>query len=301
MTAGFSVLVSVLAAAPLQARLLTVRADGSGDSRTLSEALEKAQSGDEVELSDTGRAGLEVKKDSEGLLVSRVLPGGAGEEAGLKVGDHILEIDGESIQSRTLPYAISRIAGKPGTQVRLTLEPAGSREHKWARLTRKAARLPITDAPSKLKAAQQAGDGRAALEQAKPLAKAGDASGMEYLAVAYADGTGVGKDPAEARRWAKTCAQTGRASCQALYGWLLASAEGEARDARAAVEWYKKAAAQDNGAAFFLLAEAYEKGQGVEADRSQALSWYEKAQAAGDPRAAEALKRLKPAGSAKPG
>jgi TPR repeat protein len=94
--AGAALLLLLATAA--RAKTLRVLSDGSGDAATLDEALEKAQSGDEIELADVGRLGVDVEKKGEGLTVARVQPGGSGEAAGLLAGDRILETDGESLR-----------------------------------------------------------------------------------------------------------------------------------------------------------------------------------------------------------
>ena len=67
-----------------------------------------------------GGIGATVNMTDEGLLrVTKPLPGSPAEEAGLQVGDIIVEVDGQSIQGMDLVKAIMLIRGPEDTAVRL--------------------------------------------------------------------------------------------------------------------------------------------------------------------------------------
>jgi TPR repeat protein len=56
---------------------------------------------------------------------------------------------------------------------------------------------------------------------------------------------------------------------------------------------YQLAAAQGNPEALFNVAVCHEYGQGVRKNKAAAIRWYKRAQAAGDPEAADQLRRLR--------
>lgn len=279
----------LLLSACVQARTLNVATGGTYD--TIGKALDAAEAGDEIVLSEVGKLGLEVKKVPGGIEIVKVLAGGGGEAAGLKAGDNIVEVEGQATRSMELPYAVSRLGGAPGSTIRITYQKAGEKKDRRAEVTRMPLRYQITgDARSKLQVALDASDVAAIVAQARALAKNDDPHGQLYLARAYAYGAGVGKDPELAKRWAKPCAQSGLASCQRLYGVLLGSGDIDTRDLRGAASWLTKAAEQGDAPAALELGHAYAKGKGVPADPLQAQFWYKKAADGGVAEARELVK-----------
>jgi carboxyl-terminal processing protease len=70
-----------------------------------------------------GGIGVTVGMTDEGQLrVIRPMPGSPGEQAGLKPGDIILEVDGRPIKGMNLVQAINIIRGPQGTEVRLLIQ-----------------------------------------------------------------------------------------------------------------------------------------------------------------------------------
>ncbi len=65
--------------------------------------------------------GAEIGTKSDTLTIIAPLPDMPAEKAGLKSGDKILAIDGESTQDMTVDFAVSKIRGPKGTQVALTV------------------------------------------------------------------------------------------------------------------------------------------------------------------------------------
>lgn len=67
--------------------------------------------------------GVEFNIFSDTVHVLYVIPDGPGDKAGLQIGDRIVEVDGKSVVSKTLPSDDIRrmIRGKAGTQVKLTI------------------------------------------------------------------------------------------------------------------------------------------------------------------------------------
>lgn len=84
--------------------------------------------------------------DNSGLMVIAVQPGGPAEEAGVQVGDVIIQVDGESAQDRTVTEISAMIKGEEGTVVSITVLRSG--EGITMSITRK--RMETTVASSKL-------------------------------------------------------------------------------------------------------------------------------------------------------
>lgn len=62
-----------------------------------------------------------AKTEKEGLIVIAPLPGTPAEKAGIRAGDRILQIDGQSTAKFSLNEAVSKIRGAKGTQVKLSI------------------------------------------------------------------------------------------------------------------------------------------------------------------------------------
>lgn len=89
---------------------------------------------------------VQATDDNSGLMVIAVQPGGPAEEAGVQVGDVIIQVDGESAQDRTVTEISTMIKGEEGTVVSITVLRSG--EGITMSMTRK--RMETTVASSKL-------------------------------------------------------------------------------------------------------------------------------------------------------
>ena len=89
---------------------------------------------------------VQATDDNFGLMVIAVQPGGPAEEAGVQVGDVIIQVDGESAQERTVTEISAMIKGEEGTVVSITVLRSG--EGITMSMTRK--RMETTVASSKL-------------------------------------------------------------------------------------------------------------------------------------------------------
>lgn len=89
---------------------------------------------------------VQATEDNSGLMVIAVQPGGPAEEAGVQVGDVIIQVDGESAQDRTVSEISAMIKGEEGTVVSVTVLRSG--EGITMSMTRK--RMETTVASSKL-------------------------------------------------------------------------------------------------------------------------------------------------------
>jgi carboxyl-terminal processing protease len=60
------------------------------------------------------------------LVVVAPLAGTPAEEAGIQSGDHVLAVDGESVEGSTVNDQVTKIRGEPGTDVTLTIQRDGA-------------------------------------------------------------------------------------------------------------------------------------------------------------------------------
>lgn len=85
--------------------------------------------------------GAQVTLTEAGLTVIAPIPGAPAEEAGIRAGDLILEVDGEDISGLTLIESVNLIRGPGGTQVTLLVRHVGDFEDVSISVTR--GRIPI--------------------------------------------------------------------------------------------------------------------------------------------------------------
>lgn len=67
-------------------------------------------------------------KNDNSLKVAGVVKGGPAEKSGIKKGDIIVEVDGENIQGKDSSYAISKMKGKKGTNVSISVMRKGNKK-----------------------------------------------------------------------------------------------------------------------------------------------------------------------------
>jgi carboxyl-terminal processing protease len=72
-----------------------------------------------------GGLGISIDRRNGWVTVINPLPGTPGERAGLRAGDQILEVDGESARGWTNDQAVARLRGPRGTKVRLKIGRPG--------------------------------------------------------------------------------------------------------------------------------------------------------------------------------
>jgi carboxyl-terminal processing protease len=78
-----------------------------------------------VEMMTTGKyggIGAIIRKKGDWVEIAQLYRGFAADKAGLKIGDRILAIDGESMRGAEVEAASGRLKGDPGTTLRLTVE-----------------------------------------------------------------------------------------------------------------------------------------------------------------------------------
>lgn len=121
--------VDPLPAAAYEAETLDELFQAIGDPYTYYMDAEEYQAfTDSVEGASQVGIGVAIQYGEEGILITRIIPGGTAEEAGLAAGDIIVAVDGVSCVPGQ-ESDVNRIAGEEGTQVTIeVLRTDGSRE-----------------------------------------------------------------------------------------------------------------------------------------------------------------------------
>lgn len=136
--------------------------------------------------------------------------------------------------------------------------------------------------------AWQRGDYRAAVNEWRGPAVAGDADAQFNLGQAYKLGRGVPTDQAMAEEWYRKAALQGHPQAEENYG--LALFEAGKRDQ--AVQWLQKAASRGAPRAQYVLGTMYFNGDGVAKDWVRAYALTARASAQGLPQAASAQAQM---------
>lgn len=85
--------------------------------------------------------GIRIAQDEHGYLMEEVFSGSPAEAAGLKKGDRILQVNGQSITNQPLSVVSGSLRGKEGTTVTMQVERSGQAPFS-VNVTRKAISLP---------------------------------------------------------------------------------------------------------------------------------------------------------------
>jgi carboxyl-terminal processing protease len=86
--------------------------------------------------------GLSVLEVGKGLRVATVFPDTPAQDAGIREGDVIVSVDGRKISGEPADAATARIKGPPGTEVRLGVLDADTREVRRLAIERAEVRVP---------------------------------------------------------------------------------------------------------------------------------------------------------------
>jgi len=90
--------------------------------------------------------GAYVRMREDGKLeIAGIIPNTPAEAAGLKSGDRVLEVDGQSIVGYSIYEAIALIRGPAGTQVTLLIERPGQEETFEVTITRARIEIPLVE------------------------------------------------------------------------------------------------------------------------------------------------------------
>ncbi|TKB65031.1 MAG: sel1 repeat family protein [Nitrospira sp.] len=122
--------------------------------------------------------------------------------------------------------------------------------------------------------AYQRGDYATALGEWQPLAEQGQAIAQYQLGLLYANGKGVEKDDAKARKWYEKSAIQGHTEAQVNFGILLLYARGGQQDYKMAMYYLRLSANKGHDLAQRKLGQMYEHGDGVQQDYVKAYMWY---------------------------
>lgn len=105
----------------------------------------------------------------------------------------------------------------------------------------------------------------------------GNIHAMISLGSTFAGGTLVAQDHRVANDWFRKAADAGSPAAMNTLGDRYRFGQGFERDDREAIRWYRKAAEAGSADSMFSLGLAYYRGQGVERDFSEAARWYQRA------------------------
>lgn len=105
----------------------------SGQTLRQDVGLKASEGGAGLEFVGIG-AGVEVGR--EGLAFRSIFEGSPAEKAGLRSGDLLRRIDGQSVEGLSMADAIQRLRGEKGSQVRLTVERPPNGDYVDATVTR---------------------------------------------------------------------------------------------------------------------------------------------------------------------
>ena len=115
------------------------------------------------------------------------------------------------------------------------------------------------------------------------LAKKDDAKAQYNVGLIYANGKGVQKDLAKAKKWYEKAAKQGNGPAQYNLAKLYHTAgETDAHGYEKARYWYEKAVEAGIMQAYNNLASLYMEGKGVKQDQKKAFELFQKAASMGD-------------------
>lgn len=92
-----------------------------------------------------GGVGMEIGKKDGTLVVITPLKNTPAERAGIKAGDYVIEIDGQSTADLSIEQAVLKIRGKKGTPVTITIFREGSSETIDIKIIRDTIDIPVID------------------------------------------------------------------------------------------------------------------------------------------------------------
>jgi carboxyl-terminal processing protease len=96
------------------------------DGHTTFLTAEEAKAVDESLSGTFVGIGVQVSGETDQIAIGSVIPNTPAEEAGLRRGDRILAVDGDSTDGETIEEVVARVRGPEGEQVTLTIGRAGT-------------------------------------------------------------------------------------------------------------------------------------------------------------------------------
>jgi carboxyl-terminal processing protease len=88
--------------------------------------------------------GVELKADGDSLRIVGVIPGGPADQAGIRVGDRIVQVEGKSTADISTDIAADMLKGPEGTQVELVLV-GPDEQPRYTRATRTLVEVPSVE------------------------------------------------------------------------------------------------------------------------------------------------------------
>lgn len=125
--------------------LISGLANSYGDPYTVFLPPRETRSFEEDIAGSFGGVGIEIGIRNGMLTIIAPLKGTPGEEAGLRSGDIILEVDGETTKNMAIDEVVSRIRGQVNTEVVLTIAREGEQEFLTIPVVRKVIEVPTLD------------------------------------------------------------------------------------------------------------------------------------------------------------
>lgn len=123
-------------------------------------------------------------------------------------------------------------------------------------------------------------------------ATSGNAMHMNFLAILYREGIGVGKDLKQFIEWLHKAIAAGDVDSMNNLAWAYREGEGVEKDLERYIEWLHKAIEAGNPWFMKNLALDYRNGVGVTADPQQSMQWFFRAAEGGDEYALYEVRRM---------
>ena len=252
--------------------------------------------------------GVHLKNQPNGVIARFVYPDSPAQAAGIRFGDRIVSINGQSVQDVEVLVALVQ-AGRIGETNSIEL----IRDTESLKLDAKFVQQPEDESMhnSVLSCAEQ-GDVEAQVILAtnfyfgsgveknipesvvwtKKAAEVGSADAQTTFADFLMNGIGIEKNQAQAVSWFRKAAEQNHPIAQRQMARLLISGDGVTRDIAEARKFALLSAGQSDAVACLILGWMSETGEGTSVDRDQAIKWYRLAAKQGNEISVKALERL---------
>ncbi|MBI1809841.1 MAG: S41 family peptidase [Gemmatimonadetes bacterium] len=86
--------------------------------------------------------GMSIEKQDDQIIVAKVFPHTPADEAGIRIGDHIVAVDSQSTRGWKIDQVSSKLKGTPGTKVSARFARPGTNETFGVQFTRRVVHIP---------------------------------------------------------------------------------------------------------------------------------------------------------------